>query len=135
MRKITDVLINGAWLTQQPTINGQRVRETTYFDDGTFGIVEYTFEDAAEVPDWRITKLAFKQRFTQGERIDIREASKTIPKVYDFEDLVNSATFIDLSRDDTKTAVNEIESVIPLTQGRANEILTAPIQEHERYRG
>lgn len=91
--------------------------------------------NAKETPDMRITKLAFKQRFTQQERIDIREASKTIPQVYDFEDLVNSATFIDLSRDDTKIAVNEIESVIPLTQGRANEILTAPIQEHERYRG
>lgn len=135
MHKVTDVLINGVWLTQQPTINGQRVRETTYFDDGTFGVVECTFEGAEPEQDWRITKLAFKQRFTQQERIDIRESSKTIPQVYDFEDLVNSATFIDLSRDDTIAAVNAIESVIPLTQGRANEILTAPIQEHERYRG
>ena len=95
----------------------------------------YAPEPVPEAVDMRITKLAFKHRFTQQERIDIREASKTIPKVYDFEDLVNSATFIDLSRDDTKIAVNAVESVIPLTQGRANEILAAPIQEHERYRG
>lgn len=96
---------------------------------------EYNGERQLVETDMRITKLAFKQRFTQQERIDIREAAKTIPQVYDFEDLVNSATFIDLSRDDTKSAVIAIESVIPLLEGRANEILTAPILEHERYRG
>lgn len=135
MRKVTDVLINGVWLTQQPTINGQRVRETTYFDDGTFGVVEYTFEGAEPVQDWRITKLAFKQRFTQGERIAIREAAKTIPEVYDFEDLVDSATFIDLQRSDTVTAVNAIEELGLIGKGRAVDILTAPIQDIEQYRG
>ena len=123
---------NGKWREGIPTEQGQRFR---FMTTGGWQYGAYAPEPAPEVVDMRITKLAFKQRFTQQERIDIREASKTIPQVYDFEDLVNSATFIDLSRDDTNIAVNAVESVIPLTQGRANEILTAQIQEHERYRG
>lgn len=120
------------WIDGLPAVVGQRFR---FMTTGGWQYGTYAPEPAPEVVDMRITKLAFKQRFTQQERIDIREASKTIPQVYDFEDLVNSATFIDLSRDDTKIAVNAVEPVIPLTQGRANEILAAPIQEHERYRG
>jgi len=126
------VYTNGKWREGLPIEQGQRFR---FITAGGWQYGTYAPEPAPEVVDMRITKLAFKHRFTQQERIDIREASKTIPKVYDFEDLVNSATFIDLSRDDTKIAVNAVESVIPLTQGRANEILTAQIQEHERYRG
>ena len=126
------VYANGKWREGIPTEQGQRFR---FMTAGGWQYGTYAPEPAPEVVDMRITKLAFKQRFTQRERIDIREASKTIPQVYDFEDLVNSATFIDLSRDDTKISVNAVESVIPLTQGRANEILAAPIQEHERYRG
>ena len=126
------VYANGKWREGIPTEHGQRFR---FMTAGGWQYGTYAPEPASEVVDMRITKLAFKQRFTQQERIDIREASKTIPQVYDFEDLVNSATFIDLSRDDTKISVNAVESVIPLTQGRANEILAAQIQEHERYRG
>ena len=126
------VYTNGKWREGIPTEHGQRFR---FMTAGGWQYGTYAPEPAPEVVDMRITKLAFKQRFTQQERIDIREASKTIPQVYDFEDLVNSATFIDLSRDDTKIAVNSVESAIPLTQGRANEILTAQIQERERYRG
>lgn len=134
MNKIIDVLINGAWLTQQPTINGQRVRETTYFDDGTFGVVEYAFEGEKNALDMRITKLAFKQRFTQDERIAIRAASETIPQVYDFQDLVNSATFIDLSRQDTIDAVNAIEQLGLIQDGRAEVILGPPVEDIERYK-
>lgn len=134
MHKVTDVLINGAWMTQLPTINGQLVREATYFDDGTFGVVEYTFESAEPVQDWRVTKLAFKQRFTQQERIAIRAAAESIPEVYDFQDLVNSATFIDLSRPDTIAAVNAIEQLGLIEAGRVSIILGPPVEEIERYK-
>lgn len=96
---------------------------------------EYNGERQLVETDMRITKLAFKQRFTQEERIAIREAAKTIPQVYDFEDLVNSATFIDLQRVDTVIDVNAIEQLALIGTGRAMEILTAPAQEHERCRG
>lgn len=134
MHKVTDVLISGIWMTQLPTINGQLVRESTYFDDGTFGVVEYTFESAEPVQDWRVTKLAFKQRFTQQERIAIRAAAESIPEVYDFQDLVNSATFIDLSRPDTIAAVNAIEQLGLIEAGRASIILGPPVEEIERYK-
>jgi hypothetical protein len=84
--------------------------------------------------DMRITKLAFKQRFTAAERIAIREAAKTVPEVYDFEDLVNSAAFIDLARPDTIAAVHYIEAGGLIAEGRAVEILSPPVEDIERYR-
>jgi hypothetical protein len=83
----------------------------------------------------RITKLAFKRRFTADERIAIREAAAVNPQIYDFEDLVNAATYIDLSRADTIAAVNSIERAGLIGSGRADEILGPPINEIERYRG
>ena len=91
-------------------------------------------DPAAQPADMRITKLAFKQRFTQQERIAIREAVKTIPQVYDFEDLVNSATFIDLARADTAAAVNQIQQLGLIGNGRAAIILGSPVEEIERYK-
>lgn len=86
-------------------------------------------------PDTRITKLAFKQRLSQAERIAIREAAKVNPEVFDFQDLVDSATFVDLSRQDTIDALNTLEAAGLIGAGRANEILTAPIQDIERFNG
>lgn len=83
----------------------------------------------------RISKLAFKLRFTQKERIDIRIAAKTIPQVYDFEDLINSSDSFDLSQPEIVTVVMSIEPLVPLANGRAREILETPLSEHEKYRG
>jgi hypothetical protein len=133
MKVVTDSLVDGVWLTQAPTYHGQRVRVTTYFDDGTFGVVEASF--SGRTVDMRITKLAFKQRFTADERIAIRNAAAVDPQIYDFEDLVNAATYIDLSRADTIAAVSAIEQAGLIGSGRAVEILGPPINEIERYRG
>lgn len=83
----------------------------------------------------RITKLAFKQRLTQAERIAIRNAAKENDLVYDFQDLLDSATFVDLKRQDTIDGVNQLEQSGLLAEGRADEILNAPVQQHEVYRG
>lgn len=87
------------------------------------------------VPSTKITKLAFKQRLTQEERIQIRTAASANPVVFDFEDLVNSATFIDLTRSDTIAGLTQLEAAGLLATGRANEILTAPVQDHELFKG
>ena len=84
--------------------------------------------------DMRITKLGFKQRFTQEERIAIRTASSANPVVFDFQDLVDSATFIDLSRQDTADAVNALEQFGLIAAGRASQILSPPVTELERWR-
>ena len=91
-----------------------------------------TFTPTTTPPDMRVTKLAFKQRMTAAERIAIRTAATTDAIVYDFMDLVDSATFIDLARQDTQDGVNYLESAGLLAAGRAAQILTNPITDEER---
>lgn len=90
-------------------------------------------DDINPSQDTRITKPAFKQRLTQAERIAIRAAAQTDPIVYDFLDIMDSATFIDLSRQDTIDGLTAMETTGLLNEGRANEILTTPVEEHERF--
>lgn len=105
--------------------------------NGEFISPEPELEPEPDEPklETRITKLAFKQRLTQAERISIREAAATNPLVFDFMDILDSATYIDLSRQDTIGGVNAMEVAGLLDEGRADEILTAPVQEHEVFRG
>ena len=128
---IRQVWINGKWIEGLPTEAGQRYR---FMTPSGYQYGTYVPESAPDVADMRITKLAFKQRFTQSDRIAIRTASETIPQVYDFQDLVNSATFIDLSRQDTIDAVNAIEQLGLIQAGRASIILGPPVEEIERYK-
>lgn len=96
-------------------------------------VTYFKVEQAPVLPPL-ITKLAFKQRLKQEERIAIRTAAQANPVVYDFQNLIDSATFVDLSRQDTIDGLTAIESAGLLAEGRANEILTAPIQDHERHK-
>lgn len=126
------VWVGNRWIDGLPTTVGQRFRFMTV---GGWQYGTYAPEPVPEVVDMRITKLAFKQRFTQDERIAIRAASESIPQVYDFQDLVNSATFIDLSRPDTIASVNAIERLGLIEAGRASIILGPPVEDVEKYRG
>ena len=103
----------------------------TLFDNGTHKI-ESAGTVAALPPETKVTKLAFKQRMTAAERIAIRTAASTDPIVFDFMDLVDSAIYIDLARQDTQDGVNYLESAGLLAAGRAAQILTAPITQDER---
>ena len=125
------VFVGGRWVDGIPATSGQRFR---FMTTGGWQYGTYAPEPAPEFVDMRITKLAFKQRFTQSERIAIRAAAETIPQVYDFEDLVNSATFIDLSRPDTIASVNAIEHLGLIEAGRASIILGPTAEEIERYK-
>jgi hypothetical protein len=125
------VFINNKWINGTPTQAGQRFR---FADVGGWSYGTYQPDVVEPVADMRITKLAFKQRFTQAERIAIREAAQTVPEVYDFEDLVNSASFIDLARPDTIAAVHYIEAGGLIAEGRAVEILSPPVTEIEQYK-
>jgi hypothetical protein len=90
----------------------------------------------AEMPiEMKITKLSFKQRFTAQERIAIRTAAATNPVVYDFQDLVDSATYIDLARADTIDALKQLEQFGLIAEGRSDVILGPPIAEDEKWRG
>lgn len=83
----------------------------------------------------QITKLAFRQRFTFEERVLIESSADSDTAVRVMLKDQESATFIDLSRQDTINAVNLLASKSLITPIRASEILNGDIVESERYRG
>ena len=100
------------------------------FDNGTHKI-ESDGAEAPPVVEMKVTKLAFKMRFTDVERKEIRRSSKINEDIEDFWDLVKDANYIDLSLQETINGVEFLETSGLLGAGRANEILTNPVQAHE----
>lgn len=97
-------------------------------------------------PDRRITKLAFRKRFTSDEKtaLELAALHNTALAVTHPSNLLaaslrasmadqRDATFVDLERQDTRSGVQALESVALLASGRAAVILDSPVQEHERY--
>lgn len=94
----------------------------------------------------RITKLAFRNRFTKAEKAGIEFAALDDPTApiaqrqqaaalrSDLKDQ-EQATFIDLDDPDTRTGVLTLEAVGLIAAGRAVEILDAPVQDKERFAG
>ena len=108
-------------------------------------LAEYRYEDGALAlaPDTRITRLAFRNRFTQTEKVTLELAAMDDPtapmaqrqqaaaiRVHLAD--VAASTFIDLCSQDTRAGVQELEAGGLLTEDRALEILDAPVQPHER---
>lgn len=83
----------------------------------------------------QITKLAFLKRFTNAEAVAIDLASigatEQAATIRRYLKLVDSSTYIDLSREDLMTDLATLESVNLLAAGRAQEIIGAPIQPIE----
>lgn len=93
-----------------------------------------------------ITTLALDNRFTFSERVAIemaRDQSKATSQeeriraasVEVLMNKINRATFVDLDRQDTIQGVSQLELLGLIDVGRANEILSAPIQEIEKWKG
>lgn len=94
----------------------------------------------------RITKLAFRNRFTKAEKAGIEFAALDDPTAptaqrqqaaalrADLKDQ-EQATFIDLDDQDTRTGVQTLEAVGLIAAGRAVAILDAPVQDKERFAG
>ena len=95
---------------------------------------------------WKITKLAFLNRFTDAEFImfdlaaqhdssaspDVKQAAAGLRR---YMSKVNAATYIDLTREDTRVGVQILESLGMLASGRAIEILDTPPTEMELWNG
>ena len=106
---------------------------------------EYVVTDGALVlmPDTRITKLAFRNRFKTAEKVMLEIASLDNPAStmaqrqqaaalrVNLADTA-AAVFIDLSRADTRAGVQMLEAAGLLAAGRALQILDAPVQPSER---
>lgn len=101
---------------------------------------------APEAADRRITKLAFRNRFTKAEKAGIEFAALDDPTApiaqrqqaaalrADLKDQ-EQATFIDLDDEGTRTGVLTLEAVGLIAAGRAVEILDTPVQDKERFTG
>lgn len=96
----------------------------------------YTLETAgvmgAATPDSKITKLAFRNRFTFAEKVALEDAAKTDTEVKVLLDDQAAAQYIDLDRADTAAGLDLLVTKGLLTQQRRDEILNAPINEDER---
>jgi hypothetical protein len=94
----------------------------------------------------KITRLAFRNRFTQAEKVTLELASLDDPAApmqqrqqaaalrASMKDQEN-ATYIDLDRADTRAGVMALELGGLIASGRALQILDAPIADEEHYRG
>jgi hypothetical protein len=79
-----------------------------------------------------ITKVAFRFRMTDAEYVGVINAAKTDVEVAAWVETFNMVSSIDLDNQRTKDGVANLVSKNLLTQARANEILTAPVQFGER---
>ncbi len=87
----------------------------------------------------KITQLAFLNRFTDDEAIDIDLASvgntRGAALLRRYLQKVAAATFIDLSRTDLAEDLNKLVEYSLLSAERVNTILTSPILTDEIFRG
>lgn len=99
-----------------------------------------------EPPKRWISVLAFWQRLMPGERVDIDllsihnaalaiddPANVRAAQLRDLRQQLNSATYIDLDRQDTRDGVAALPVLASLAAERVSVILDAPIQPHEVY--
>ena len=87
----------------------------------------------------KITQLAFLNRFTDDEAVDIDLASlgntREAALLRRYLQKVAAASHIDLSRADLAEDLQKLVEFNLLTPERKQTILTAPVLETERYRG
>lgn len=113
------------------------------FDVARMGDYVYDGTSLSLPPDTRLTRLAFRNRFTQSEKVMLELAGVDDPtapmaqrqqaaaiRVHLAD--VAASTFVDLGRADTRAGVQSLEAAGLLAPGRALQILDAPVQPHER---
>lgn len=112
-------------------------------------VMGQTFDPAAKTftgPPRRrwITNLAFDNRFTVDERVNIELAAMVEPGMTVEQrrqamalrvdlDRAKKATYIDLDRADTQAGVQQFETFGLIGAGRAAVILADPIESHEYF--
>lgn len=133
-------------------LNGDSVVKTILADEA-FAEAQYpgawrvaALQDIPAALPRHITKLAFRNRFTRAEKVALEMAALDNPAATmaqrqqsaalraDLKDQ-EGATFIDLDRADTRAGVQALEAAGLIAAGRALQILDAPVQDLERFRG
>lgn len=109
-------------------------------------VMAYSPPPVAVPSERRMTKLAFRNRFSATEKENIELASCDNPAAPTEQRRLaaslranladqRDARYISPDRDDTRTGVFKLEQFGLIGPGRALEILDAPISEAEAYRG
>lgn len=83
-------------------------------------------------PLLRITRLAFRQRFTMAERVAIEQAAESDATIRTITKDQDAATYISLGDPNTTAALGLLRDASLITQERMDAILTAPVQDAER---
>lgn len=83
----------------------------------------------------KITRLAFRNRFTFAEKVAIETAAETDAAVRVLLKDQESATFIDLFREDTQQGIQMLVDKALLNSARASEVLSLTIQPEEAFAG
>lgn len=113
------------------------------FDVARLSDYRYDGDVLTLAPSTRITQLAFRNRFSQPEKVSLELAALDDPaapmlqrqqaaalRAYLAD--VAAAVFIDLSRADTRIGVHFLETAGLIGSGRALEVLDTPVQNEER---
>jgi hypothetical protein len=111
------------------------------YGGGTFAPPEAP--DTAPAAQTQITRLAFRKRFTQAEKVSLELAALDDPTASPAQRAqaaamraylkdVDAAQFIDLADAYVEAGVQTLEAAGLLEPGRAAAILTDPVQEDER---
>lgn len=79
----------------------------------------------------KLTKLAFRRRFTLAEKSLFEGAADSDPTMRVLLKDQEAASYIDLRDNDTVEALNYLVSKEILTQERADEILNTPVKKQE----
>ena len=118
---------DGVWICVDDVVP-QPGRDWTYKD----GVFSPPVPPPAPVLPNIITKVAFRFRMTDAEYVGILSAAKTDVEVAAWVETFNMVTQINLVDPRTASGVETLVSKNLLTQERATEILTAPVQPSER---
>ena len=130
-------------ITPPPDTTGDEVAQWTGVDWVVLPERPPLPEPPQPVVDLRITRLAFRNRFTQAEKVALELAALDDPAAPMAQRQLSAAirasmadtaaaTFIDLGRPDTRAGVQMLETGGLLATGRALEILDAPVTAEER---
>jgi len=136
-----------------PTVQCHAIGDGTVYEDIVWDagpalpskatLDEWIAANPSTATDNKITVLAFRNRFTQTEKVTLELASIDNPAANaqqrQFSALLrvmqqdlNVATFVDLGRQDTINAVNALETYNIIGTGRAAQILSLNILDIER---
>lgn len=80
-----------------------------------------------------MTVRAARARFTLEERVGIEAAAEHSPLVRVFLADLASSLYVDRYDEQFVAGLEELENAGLIAQGRAQEIQSAPVQDHERH--